>query len=154
MIGEAYDTVTKPPQVYNPYRSNMNEAITSVTNDIMDMLLNGNIREALPTVKDRANSREQKAVQEGRDRVKQLREQKNARIDEIKKTESAKRKEMRAKEKAAKWEKVDAVKGYYRDMIKRERAERKESAATQRYKASVYKSINTLTNLLLSLIHI
>ena len=150
MIGEAYDTVTKPPEVYNPYRRSMNETITSVTNDIMDMLLSGNLRETAPTMKDRAASREKKAVQQGRDRVKQLREQKNERIEEIKKTESAKRKEMRAKEKAAKWEKVEAVRGYYQDMIKRQNAERRESAEAQRHKASIYRNIDRLSGLLLA----
>lgn len=148
MMGEAYDTVTAAPKTYNPYRSSMNETITSISNDILDMMTSENIREAV-TRRDKAEEKIKAAKQEGRDRVKELRDSKNARIEDIKRQESARRKEARAKEKAAKWEKVAAVKTHYRDQIKREREARNESAAAQRYRASIFKNITRLSNMLI-----
>ena len=183
MLGEAYDRMTDDEQIkYNPYANSMNEAITSISNDILDFLLSDEVRTRTQNKKEKSRSVQQevlkaqeeaqreaerrreavkkekaakwekfdKAKHENRDRVKELRDSKNARIEDIKRQESARRKEMRAKEKAAKWEKVAAVKKHYRDQIKREREERNESAAAQRYRASIYKSIDRLSKLLLS----
>lgn len=149
MMAEAYDTLTAAPKVYNPYRSNMNEAISSVQNDILNQLMSGKIRETAPTVKDRADRDVDRAVQEGRENVSRLRADKNARIEQIKRQEAARRREAVAKEKAEKWAKKKAVEKHYQGMIKRERETRMENAAVQKHRASVYQKIDTLSRLLI-----
>lgn len=149
MMAEAYDTLTAEPKVYNPYRSNMNEAISSVQNDILNQLMSGKIRETAPTVKDRAVRDVDRAVQEGRENVSRLRADKNARIEQIKRQEAARRREAVAKEKAEKWAKKKAVEKHYQGMIKRERETRIENAAVQKHRASVYQKIDKLSRLLI-----
>ena len=56
-IAEAYDRVTAPPELYNPFRYSMNEAITSLSNDIMDSLLDGALRANPPTKMDIAQAK-------------------------------------------------------------------------------------------------
>lgn len=122
MMGEAYDTLTAPPEVYNPYRSHMNEAITNVTYDIIDKMLSEDIRQTPRTQADR--------------------------LYDLKREEAAKRKQAVAEERAAKWDKVDAVKKHYQDVIKRQKESRKENTAAKKYRDSVYDKVLTLTDML------
>lgn len=122
MMGEAYDTLTAPPEVYNPYRSHMNEAITNVTYDIIDKMLSEDIRQTPRTQADR--------------------------LYDLKREEAAKRKQAVAEERAAKWDKVDAVKKHYQDVIKRQKETRKENTAAKKYRDSVYDKVIYLTDML------
>lgn len=122
MMGEAYDTLTAPPEVYNPYRSHMNEAITNVTYDIIDKMLSEDIRQTPRTQADR--------------------------LYDLKREETAKRKQTIAEERAAKWDKVDAVKKHYQEVIKRQKETRKENTAAKKYRTSVYDKVIDLADML------
>lgn len=149
IIADVYDTVSAPPAMYNPYQYHMNEAITSVSYDILDMMMSEDIRQTAPTMADKADAKLQRQKAEDRQRLNQVRADKNARIAEIRREETAKRQEAVAKEKAAKWEKRDALKAYYQDMIKRQRETRKENAAAKKHRDNVYDKATTLMNWLM-----
>lgn len=149
IIADVYDTVSAPPAMYNPYQYHMNEAITSVSYDILDMMMSEDIRQTAPTMADKADAKLQRQKAEDRQRLNQVRADKNARIAEIRREETAKRQEAVAKEKAAKWEKRDALKAYYQDMIKRQRETRKENAAAKKHRDNVYDKATTLMNWLI-----
>ena len=149
IIADVYDTVSAPPAIYNPYQYHMNEAITSVSYDILDMMMSEDIRQTSPTMADKADAKLQQQKAADKRKLNQVRADKNARITEIRREETAKRMEAVAKEKAAKWNKVEAVKKHYQDMIQRQRETRKENAAAKKYRDNVYDKVSTLMNLLI-----
>lgn len=149
MIADAYDTVSAPPTIYNPYQYHMNEAITSVSYDILDMMMSEDIRQASPTMADKADAKLQQQKAADKRKLNQVRADKNARITEIRREETAKRKEAVAKEKAAKYDRVKAVREYYQGVIQRQREARRESTAAKKYRDNVYDKVSTLMNWLI-----
>ena len=149
MVGDAYDTLSAPPDVYNPYQYSMNETINSVTYDILDMMLSEDIRQTAPTRADREAEKLRQQKAEDRQKLNQLRSDKNARIAEIRRQEAARRHEAVAAERAKKHERVAAVREYYRNMMQRQRETRKENAAAKKYRDSVYDKVTTLSNWLI-----
>ena len=70
-----------------------------------------------------------------KERFDRLRAEKNAKIEEVRKAEVEKRREAVKKEKAEKWRKVEKTKDYYRDMMKRQRSKRADTAMRGKIKA-------------------
>ncbi len=150
LIAEAYDAVTAQPVKYNPFENHMNEAVISITNDIVDKMLGEEVQQTPPTFADKEEARVQKAKAEGRQALEKLRADKNARIEQIKREEVLKRQEMRAKEKAAKWEKAETVKEYYQNQIQQANERRKENASARKYRDRVYEKVETLQSWLIN----
>ncbi|MGN1026500.1 MAG: hypothetical protein ACI4P4_08840 [Faecousia sp.] len=146
MMGDIFDRLSSGPEVYNPFRGAENEATLSIANEIMDIMLGEDIRQAPPTMKDKADAKVASVKAEGKQALDQLRADKNARIQEIRRQESLHRQEVRAKEKAAKWEKVSSVKAYYQNMQKEAAEKRRENASAKKYRDRVFDKVNTLEN--------
>lgn len=146
MMGDIFDRLSAGPEVYNPFRGTENEATLSIANEIMDTVLGEDIRQSPPTMKDKADAKAASAKAEGKQALDQLRADKNARIQEIRRQESLRRQEVRAKEKAAKWDKVAAVKAYYQNMQKEAAEKRRENASVKKYRDRVFDKVNTLEN--------
>lgn len=85
-----------------------------------------------------------------RARLNNLRAEKNAKIESVRKEEVAKRRAAVAKEKAAKWEKVEETKQHYRDMMSRQRDTRNENAGQAKYRAQVTEKAAKLQKMLLT----
>lgn len=151
MIGEAWDKVTAEPKVYNPNKYHMNESINNIALDILNVFYGetgsyeGEIRTTPPTFADKAEAKLEAVKAEDREKLAKLRADKNARIEEIRREEVEKRKEMRAKEKAAKWDKYEAVKAYYQKQIADSQTRRKENAAAKKYRDRVFERVDTLS---------
>lgn len=146
MMGDIFDRLSSGPEVYNPFRGAENEATLSIANEIMDTMLGEDIRQSPPTMKDKADAKVAAVKADGKQAIDQLRADKNARIQEIRRQESLRRQEIRAKEKAAKWDKVAAVKAYYQNMQKQAAEKRRENASVKKYRDRVFDKVNTLEN--------
>jgi hypothetical protein len=123
IIADALDLLTST-QMVNPFASNKNEMSIAISNEILDTMLSEEIRQTAPTKADKAAAKlaEQKATD--RARLDDLRNEKNARIDKVERNEAEKRKEVRAKEKAAKWATVDKQKAADQDKLQKLRNEK------------------------------
>lgn len=130
MIGEAWDKVTAEPKVYNPNKYHMNEAINNIALDILNMFYGetgsyeGEIRTTPPTFADKAEAKLEQVKAEDREKLAKLRDEKNAKLDKQHKEEVQIRKEMRAKEKAVKWDKYYSEVANRQDAITKLRADK------------------------------
>lgn len=137
----------------NPFYNYMGEAIQSLTNDIMDMVLGADIRQTAPTYADRAAAKLARERAKGAEAVAAERERGSARAERLQamlESERERRREEVAREKADKWAAVGSVREYYQSMIKRQRAERAESADRGKYRAQVEKRTKELSDWLLA----
>jgi hypothetical protein len=137
----------------NPFYNYMGEAIQSLTNDIMDMVLGADIRQTAPTYADRAAAKLARERAKGAEAVVAERERGSARAERLQamlESERERRREEVAREKADKWAAVGSVREYYQSMIKRQRAERAESADRGKYRAQVEKRTKELSDWLLT----
>ena len=137
----------------NPFYNYMGEAIQSLTNDIMDMVLGADIRQTAPTYADRAAAKLARERAKGAEAVAAERERGSARAERLQamlESERERRREEVAREKADKWAAVGSVREYYQSMIKRQRAERAESADRGKYRAQVEKRTKELSDWLLT----
>lgn len=137
----------------NPFYNYMGEAIQSLTNDIMDMVLGADIRQTAPTYADRAAAKLARERAKGAEAVATERERGSARAERLQamlESERERRREEVAREKADKWAAVGSVREYYQSMIKRQRAERAESADRGKYRAQVEKRAKELSDWLLT----
>lgn len=137
----------------NPFYNYMGEAIQSLTNDIMDMVLGADIRQTAPTYADRAAAKLARERAKGAEAVAAERERGSARAERLQamlESERERRREEVAREKADKWAAVGSVREYYQSMIKRQRAERAESANRGKYRAQVEKRTKELSDWLLT----
>lgn len=137
----------------NPFYNYMGEAIQSLTNDIMDMVLGADIRQAAPTYADRAAAKLARERAKGAEAVAAERERGSARAERLQamlESERERRREEVAREKADKWAAVGSVREYYQSMIKRQRAEREETAERSKYRARVEKRTKELSDWLLT----
>lgn len=137
----------------NPFYNYMGEAIQSLTNDIMDMVLGADIRQTAPTYADRAAAKFARERAKGAEAVAAERERGSARAERLQamlESERERRREEVAREKADKWAAVGSVREYYQSMIKRQRAERAESADRGKYRARVEKRTKELSDWLLT----
>lgn len=130
----------------NPFYSYMGEAVFSLTNDIVDAMLGEDVRQTAPTYADKAEARLRDKVAAERERSRVRAE----RLKEMIENEKVKRREAVAREKADKWAKVGAVRDYYQSLIKRQRAEREETAERSKYRARVERRAKELGDWLLT----
>lgn len=137
----------------NPFYSYMGEAVQSLTNDIIDTMLGADIRQTAPTYADRAAAKLARERAKGAEAVAAERERGSARAERLQamlESERERRREEVAREKADKWAAVGSVREYYQSMIKRQRAERAESADRGKYRARVEKRTKELSDWLLT----
>lgn len=137
----------------NPFYNYMGEAIQSLTNDIMDMVLGADIRQTAPTYADRAAAKLARERAKGAEAVAAERERGSARAERLQamlESERERRREEVAREKADKWAAVGSVREYYQSMIKRQRAEREETAERSKYRARVERRAKELGDWLLT----
>ena len=148
-LAEKWDLMQ--PKYENPFEDYQNEAINHYTNMVLQSVLDGTLREIAPTYADRMNSRIEQIRNEGKEKVKaaraegaaaleELRIQKNARIEEIRQQGIARKQEALAKERADKWERVEATRQYYQEMAARASIKRKNKET----KTKINKLINDL----------
>lgn len=133
------------PKYENPFDDFTNEAINHYTNMILQGALDGTLRQIAPTYADRMNnriseiraeSRERVAATraEGRQALEDLRAEKNARIEEIRQQGIARKQEALAKEREAKWAKVEEANRIGRARVKALRTYKNERIqATRKY---------------------
>lgn len=148
----------------NPFATHMGEAINSAANDILTEVLGAGLRGTEATYADKAEAQRRADVAAERARGEERlqvaiadeqariasRDERIERLQGIIEDERAKRREAVAKEKAEKWAKHDAVKQYYQDLIKRQRADREENAGRAKYRARVEKRTKELSDWLLT----
>ena len=145
------------PKYDNPFDSFTNEAINHYTNMILQGALDGTLRQIAPTYADRMNSRIEQIRNEGKEKVKAaraegaaaleaLRTEKNARIEEIRQQGIARKQEALAKERADKWERVEATREYYQEMAKRATIRRKNSETRTKVKKLIADLNSRLTH--------
>lgn len=126
MIGDYLDLWK--PQYGNVFEQYRGEAVDAAANEIIDAMLGEEVRQSAATYADRAQQRLNAQIAKDKDRLDALREQKNARIEEIKREAAEKIRQVRLSEKAMKYEAVDKVKQHYRDMMQRQRGKRSDTA--------------------------
>ena len=126
MIGDYLDLWK--PQYGNVFEQYRGEAVDAAANEIIDAMLGEEVRQSAATYADRAQQRLNAQIAKDKDRLDALREQKNARIEEIKHEAAEKVRQVRLSEKAMKYEAVDKVKQHYRDMMQRQRGKRSDTA--------------------------
>ncbi|MBQ3328343.1 MAG: hypothetical protein IJG88_00115, partial [Eggerthellaceae bacterium] len=126
MIGDYLDLWK--PQYGNVFEQYRGEAVDAAANEIIDAMLGEEVRQSAATYADRAQQRLNAQIAKDKDRLDALREQKNARIEEIKREAAEKVRQVRLSEKAMKYEAVDKVKQHYRDMMQRQRGKRSDTA--------------------------
>ena len=129
MIGDYLDLWK--PQYGNVFEQYRGEAVDAAANEIIDAMLGEEVRQSAATYADRAQQRLNAQIAKDKDRLDALREQKNARIEEIKRQAAEKIKATRYAEKAAKYEAVSRTKQHYRDMMQRQRDKRSDTAVRQ-----------------------
>ena len=114
---------------------NSGTAITNVDANTTASVMSEAFRNAKHWKSERDLPAVQKTKEHYQERLDKLRAEKNAKIAEIRKEETARRQEAVRKEKAAKWEKVGETKEYYRDMMQRQRGKRSDTAVRGKIKA-------------------
>ena len=126
MIGDYLDLWR--PQYGNIFENARGEAVDAVTNEIIDRVLSEDVRQTPATYADKAQQKLNAQIAKDRARLDALREQKNARIEQIRRKAAEKNMQIRLAEKAMKYEAVDKVKQHYRDMMQRQRGKRSDTA--------------------------
>ena len=126
MIGDYLDLWR--PQYGNIFENARGEAVEAVTNEIIDRVLSEDVRQTQATYADKAQQKLNAQIAKDKAKLDTLREQKNTRIEEIKREAAEKNRQIRLAEKAMKYEAVDKVKQHYRDMMQRQRGKRSDTA--------------------------
>ena len=130
-IVEAMDSLG--PIYANPYtNSNMAEAIEYCANEIVDSLIDEGVRLTAPTFADRQAQKLTEQKMKDDRKLANLREQKNARIAEIRKEGQRRTKEALARVRADRNEKLAALKQHYEEIAADRRARRIDSEARTR----------------------
>ena len=112
----------------NPFENYMGEMRETVAQDILDTMLSDEIRQTAKTAADRARDRMNKAVAEERTRYNDMKSRMQERIQQVYQEGVARKQEAVAKEKAAKWEKVEQTRNYYQQMMQNAQQRRRENA--------------------------
>ena len=99
MLGDYLDMWK--PQYGNVFEANWNEAVDAAAGEIIDRMLGEGVRQTPATFADRAQQRLNAQIAKDKAKLDALREQKNARIEEIKRQASEKSAQIRMSEKAA-----------------------------------------------------
>lgn len=134
----------------NPFENYMGEMREAVAQDILDTMLSDEIRQTEKTMADRARDRLDKQRADDRARYEELRARKNERIEQVYREGLARKQEAVARERAAKWAKVEEVKAYYQNQAERARQRRTEREGIRKYKESVTEKAEKLTSWLLN----
>ena len=145
-LAEKWDLLQ--PKYENPFEGHENEVISYYMNEIVQSALDGVLRQVAPTYADRMNDRiarlrEEKreavksAKQEAREKLSELRAEKNAHFEEMRKLGIAQKQEALAKERADKWERVEATRQYYQEMANRAAIRRSNTANRARIRTLV-----------------
>lgn len=148
MLGDYLDMWK--PQYGNVFEANWNEAVDAAAGEIIDRMLGEGVRQTPATFADRAQQRLNAQIAKDKAKLDALREQKNARIEEIKRQASEKSAQIRMSEKAAKYEAVSKVKEHYQDMMQRQSEKRTETAGQRKYRAQVAEKVERLEKMLLT----
>lgn len=148
MLGDYLDMWK--PQYGNVFEANWNEAVDAAAGEIIDRMLGEEVRQTSATFADRAQQRLNAQIAKDKAKLDALREQKNARIEEIKRQASEKSAQIRMSEKAAKYEAVSKVKEHYQDMMQRQSEKRTETAGQRKYRAQVAEKVERLEKMLLT----
>lgn len=133
----------------NPFENYMGEMRETVAQDILDTMLSDEIRQTAKTAADRARDRMNKAVAEERTRYNDMRSRMQERIQQVYQEGVARKQEAVAKEKAAKWKKVEQTRNYYQQMMQKAQQRRRENAGIKKYKDSVTATATMLTDWML-----
>ena len=134
----------------NPFENYMGEMRETVAQDILDTMLSDEIRQTAKTAADRARDRMNKAVAEERTRYNDMKSRMQERIQQVYQEGVARKQEAVAKEKAAKWEKVEQTRNYYQQMMQNAQQRRRENAGIKKYKDSVTATAAQLTDWMLN----
>ena len=134
----------------NPFENYMGEMRETVAQDILDTMLSDEIRQTAKTAADRARDRMNKAVAEERTRYNDMKSRMQERIQQVYQEGVARKQEAVAKEKAAKWEKVEQTRSYYQQMMQDAQQRRRENAGIKKYKDSVTATAAQLTDWMLN----
>lgn len=150
MLMHIVDTIEAMKPTYgNPFAGYMGEMREAVAQDILDTVLSDEIRQTAMTAADRAQARLDKRIAQDTARYNALRDEKNARIEQVYQEGVARRQEAVAKEKAAKWAKVAETKQYYQNMAQQAAERRRESADIKKYRDRVAATAEQLSDWLL-----
>ena len=150
MLMHIADTIEAMKPTYgNPFAGYMGEMREAVAQDILDTVLSDEIRQTAMTAADRAQARLDKRIAQDTARYNALRDEKNARIEQVYQEGVARRQEAVAKEKAAKWAKVAETKQYYQNMAQQAAERRRESADIKKYRDRVAATAEQLSDWLL-----
>ena len=133
----------------NPFENYMGEMRETVAQDILDTMLSDEIRQTAKTAADRARDRMNKAVAEERTRYNDMKSRMQERIQQVYQEGVARKQEAVAKEKAAKWKKVEQTRNYYQQMMQNAQQRRRENAGIKKYKDSVTATAAQLTDWML-----
>lgn len=150
MLMHIADTIEAMKPTYgNPFAGYMGEMREAVAQDILDTVLSDEIRQTAMIAADRAQARLDKRIAQDTARYNALRDEKNARIEQVYQEGVARRQEAVAKEKAAKWAKVAETKQYYQNMAQQAAERRRESADIKKYRDRVAATAEQLSDWLL-----
>ena len=116
----------------NPYSYDMAEAIEFCANDIIQALLSEDVRQTAPTFADRQHDKLVRQRAHSAERLETLREQKNSRIEEVRRQGREYAARAVERERARRAKHVDAIKQHYRDVAQRQRTHKAESKARER----------------------
>ena len=126
-IADAIDNLR--PVYENPHSYDMAAAIEYCANDIIDGLLGENVRQTPKTFADRQAAKLDEAKAEGRRRVAEVREQKNAQIERLREQNRAAVEQAVKRERARRGEMLQNLKDHYKEIENRKRERRADSAA-------------------------
>lgn len=125
-IADLFDSMR--PIYENPHSYYMAEAIEYCANEIIDGLISEDVRQTPPTFADRQAAKLDAQKAKDREKLDTLREQKNARIEEIKTAGRERAKQAVGKERARRLEQLASLKEHYRTKETRAREARRASA--------------------------
>lgn len=163
VISDVFDRAK--PEIGNPYANYMGETMQSLSDDILFDAIGDSLRQMPKTFADRMQAKLDKLKAEDRAKIRELktdnrkleailekqrarydslREQKNARIAEVYAEGTQRAQEARAKERAAKWEKVAAVRDYYREKERAAAESRKNAQSVRKLRDAITKKAKKL----------
>ena len=140
--------------VYIFFDSNQVKSADPVTYDDngnvipLEERFNSNESDIRYSLRDTEAVRRQQA--KDRARLNDLRAEKNAKIESVRREEIEKRRAAIKKEKEAKWKKVAETEKKYRDMMSRQRDTRNENAGQAKYRAQVAEKAERLNRMLMT----
>lgn len=144
----------------NPFAGYEGEAVDVITDQIFGAALGEELRQTAPTMadkhreeiirtKDKYARKLEETREKDRERLERLRDEKNARIAAIKESSRVRLDESIARERAKKWEKVEALREFYREKEKRAVTRRKERTASTELRHKIRKLHSEMTRRLL-----